>query len=118
MPAPRTYRIVVIRGDGIGPELVDAALRVLAALEKCHGGFRLEIEEREGGADLYRRSGANLAPGTLEAIQRAAADLVRGAVYASLESGRLVIGRSDQPEGGTRRAAETIAATLGELAHA
>lgn len=95
MPAPRTYRIVVIRGDGIGPELVDAALRVLAALEKCHGGFRLEIEEREGGADL-----------------------VRGAVYASLESGRLVVGRSGQPEGGTRRAAETSAATLGELAHA
>ncbi len=71
MPAPRTYRIVVIRGDGIGPELVDAALRVLATLERTHGEFRLEFDHREGGADLYRRTGANLAPGTLEAIKRA-----------------------------------------------
>ncbi len=75
MPAPRTYRIVVIRGDGIGPELVDAALRVLATLEGTHGEFRLEFDHREGGADLYRRTGANLAPGTLEAIKRADAAL-------------------------------------------
>ena len=66
----RSRRIVVIRGDGIGPELVDAALLVLAAAQEALG-FRLELDLREGGAGLYRASGASLAPGTLEAIKTA-----------------------------------------------
>jgi isocitrate/isopropylmalate dehydrogenase len=66
----RSHRIVVIRGDGIGPELVDAALLVLAAAGEARG-FRLEIDLREGGARLYRASGASLPPGTLEAIKAA-----------------------------------------------
>jgi 3-isopropylmalate dehydrogenase len=70
MGSARSYRVVVIKGDGIGPELVDAALAVLAAVEKALG-FRLEIDLREGGAGLYRASGASLAPGTLDAIKQA-----------------------------------------------
>jgi len=70
MPAPRNYRVVVIPGDGIGPELVAAALVVLAAAEEALG-FKLEIDRREGGADFYRKSGASLAPETFEAIRRA-----------------------------------------------
>lgn len=70
MGSARSYRIVVIKGDGIGPELVDAALAVLAAAEEALG-FRLEIDLREGGAGLYRASGASLAPGTLDAIRQA-----------------------------------------------
>ena len=70
MPAPRSYRVVVIPGDGIGPELVAAALVVLAAAEEALG-FKLEIDRREGGADFYRKSGASLAPETFEAIRRA-----------------------------------------------
>jgi isocitrate/isopropylmalate dehydrogenase len=70
MSSPRAHRIVVIKGDGIGPELVDAALLVLeAAGQAC--GFRLEIDLREGGAGLYKASGASLAPETFEAIKRA-----------------------------------------------
>ncbi|HVB49687.1 MAG TPA: isocitrate/isopropylmalate dehydrogenase family protein [Burkholderiales bacterium] len=70
MSAPRTYRIVVIEGDGIGPELVAAAMRVLDAAQDTLG-FRLQLDAREGGAGLYRRSGRNLAPGALEAIKSA-----------------------------------------------
>ena len=70
MPAPRSYRVVVVPGDGIGPELVAAALVVLAAAEEALG-FKLEIDRREGGADFYRKSGASLAPETFEAIRRA-----------------------------------------------
>lgn len=70
MSSARAHRIVVIKGDGIGPELVDAALLVLeAAGQAC--GFRLEIDLREGGAGLYKASGASLAPETFEAIKRA-----------------------------------------------
>ncbi len=70
MSSPRTHRIVVIEGDGIGPELVGAAMRVLEAAQEAHG-FRLEVDAREGGAGLYQRSGRNLAPGALDAIRRA-----------------------------------------------
>jgi isocitrate/isopropylmalate dehydrogenase len=70
MAPARSHRIVVIRGDGIGPELVDAALLVLGAAGDALG-FRLEIDLREGGAGLYRASGASLAPGTFEAIKAA-----------------------------------------------
>ena len=70
MTSARVHRIVVIKGDGIGPELVDAALLVLAAAQEAHG-FRLEIDLREGGAGFYRKSGVSLAPGTFEAIKAA-----------------------------------------------
>ena len=74
MTSPRRYRVVVIPGDGIGPELVDAAVRVLdAAQDAC--GFRLEIDLRPGGAAFYRESGASLAPATLDAIKRADATM-------------------------------------------
>ncbi len=36
-PVARTYRIAVIGGDGIGPEVTDAALRVLDAAEQRFG---------------------------------------------------------------------------------
>ncbi|HVC12040.1 MAG TPA: isocitrate/isopropylmalate dehydrogenase family protein [Burkholderiales bacterium] len=74
MSAPRAYRIVVIEGDAIGPELVAAAMRVLEAAQETLG-FRLQVDAREGGAGLYRRSGRNLAPGALEAIQSADATM-------------------------------------------
>ena len=70
MPAPRRHRVVVIKGDGIGPELVDAALLVLEAARQALG-VELEIDLREGGAELYRRTGASLAPDTFEAVKRA-----------------------------------------------
>lgn len=70
MSFPRTHRVVVIKGDGIGPELVDAALLVVKAAEEVCG-FGLEIDLREGGAALYRKSGASLAPDTFEAIKQA-----------------------------------------------
>ncbi|HEX5011665.1 MAG TPA: 3-isopropylmalate dehydrogenase [Planctomycetota bacterium] len=36
-PAPRTHRIAVIAGDGIGPEVIAEALKVLAAIAPRHG---------------------------------------------------------------------------------
>jgi 3-isopropylmalate dehydrogenase len=70
MASPRSHRVAVIKGDGIGPELVDAALLVLEAAKEALG-FALEIDLREGGAEFYRRTGASLAPESFEAIKRA-----------------------------------------------
>ena len=44
-----TTRITVARGDGIGPEIMDATLRVLDA-----AGAALAIDEIEVGERLYR----------------------------------------------------------------
>ncbi|HUJ85748.1 MAG TPA: isocitrate/isopropylmalate dehydrogenase family protein [Burkholderiales bacterium] len=74
MTSGHGHRIVVVKGDGIGPELVDAALLVLGAAQEALG-FRLEIDLREGGAGYYEKSGASLAPETFEAIKAADAAL-------------------------------------------
>ena len=46
--------ITVARGDGIGPEIMDATLKILEA-----GGARLEIEEIEIGEKVYERGVKN-----------------------------------------------------------
>ncbi|MEX2430391.1 MAG: isocitrate/isopropylmalate family dehydrogenase [Dehalococcoidia bacterium] len=69
--SPRTYRTVIIKGDGIGPELTDASLVVLDAVTKRRGDFKLDIAFHDGGAELYRRTGTNLSQESLEAIKQA-----------------------------------------------
>jgi len=51
----QTLKIAVYPGDGIGPEVVDEALRVLAAVEKSDGSFRLELTRLDWGVDHWRR---------------------------------------------------------------
>ncbi|MBI3245303.1 MAG: isocitrate/isopropylmalate dehydrogenase family protein [Deltaproteobacteria bacterium] len=71
----KTYNIVVLKGDGIGPEIIDAALQVLAAVEARERKFRLALQFHSAGADYYRYSGTNLSPETFAACQRADAIL-------------------------------------------
>jgi isocitrate/isopropylmalate dehydrogenase len=73
--ALRTHNIVIIKGDGIGPELVDASLLVLDAAQRRFGDFTLAIDFREGGAGLYQRTGQNLSPETLEAVKQSDATM-------------------------------------------
>ena len=71
----RTHRIVVIRGDGIGPEIMDAALEVIEAAQVRLEDFRLDLDFHEAGAGLFQREGVNLRPESLEAIMAADATL-------------------------------------------
>ncbi|MCE7004757.1 isocitrate/isopropylmalate dehydrogenase family protein [Kibdelosporangium philippinense] len=64
-----SYRVAVIRGDGIGPELVDSALAVLEAVAD------VEIVEVRGGAAAYLDQGTALAEADLEVILTADATL-------------------------------------------
>jgi 3-isopropylmalate dehydrogenase len=75
MTATRQHSIVVIPGDGIGPDLVDAALLALYAAQSRLEDFRLDIEMHAGGAALYKREGYNLSPESLAAIKTAAATM-------------------------------------------
>ena len=48
---------------------------VLAAVEQSLGGFKLEVEYREGGAGCYRNTGENLSAETMQAIKNADATM-------------------------------------------
>ncbi len=78
---PRKYKIAVIPGDGIGPEVVSEAVRVLRACEEAVPGLRLSLETYEAGARYYAKSGRKdeWEPGLFEACQKADAILM-GAV--------------------------------------
>jgi 3-isopropylmalate dehydrogenase len=56
--------VAVIGGDGIGPEVVAEALKVVAA-----AGVRLDTEEVELGADHYLRTGEVLPDATLDRLR-------------------------------------------------
>lgn len=73
--ACRHYRIAVLKGDGIGPEVVDAALTVLKRASAAHG-IKLSYEEFEAGARLYQRTGESISAATMEAIGNADAILL------------------------------------------
>ena len=60
-----TQTITVIRGDGIGPEIMDAALYVLDAM---HVG--LEYEEADAGLVALEKHGELLPQATMESIRR------------------------------------------------
>lgn len=68
------YRIAVLAGDGIGPEVVAEALKVLHTVAVPR---RLDFtfEAVEAGAACYRRTGEELPPETLEVCQAADAIL-------------------------------------------
>jgi isocitrate dehydrogenase (NAD+) len=61
------HRVVLIPGDGTGPELTEATRRVLEAT-----GAELEWDVREAGADVMEKHGGNpLPPDVLAAIREA-----------------------------------------------
>ena len=55
-----SYRIAVLPGDGIGPEVMDAALLVLDKLVAGVPNLQLEFTSHRAGADLYRDTGETL----------------------------------------------------------
>ena len=69
------YRIALIGGDGIGPEVVGAAVEVLDAVTPRHG-IGLTYERYEAGAGLYSRTGESISSADMEAIGKADAILL------------------------------------------
>ena len=75
MPRDHTFRIAVLPGDGIGPEVMDATLTILKALQRLDGRLHLDFESFPGGAGHYRETGVALDEDTLHAADRADAIL-------------------------------------------
>jgi isocitrate/isopropylmalate dehydrogenase len=78
-PRPAQRRVAVIRGDGIGPELVDSALAVLSAVAE-RDGLDLAFTTEPGGADTYRRLGQAMPPEALARLRTEYDGILKGPV--------------------------------------
>ena len=70
-----SYQIAVLKGDGIGPEVVEAALAVLKCAADTYG-VSLKYQQFEAGAQLYQRTGESISALSMEAIGKADAILL------------------------------------------
>src|SRR3989454_1781736 len=62
---PMTHKIPLIPGDGIGPEVTQAAVRILEAT-----GLKFEWETFEAGADAYEKYYEYIPRELIESIER------------------------------------------------
>jgi isocitrate dehydrogenase (NAD+) len=86
------HKITVIRGDGVGPEISDATMRVIEATGvKCEWDFALVGREAE------KESGAPLPAETLEKI-RASGVALKGPVIIEKMGDKVVISHDDHTQ--------------------
>src|SRR6266540_7033857 len=80
-PSMATYRVTLIPGDGVGPELSEATRRVLEAT-----GVGFDWDVQEAGADVVERYGTPLPDPVLESIRRNRA-AIKGPITTPVGSG-------------------------------
>ena len=73
---PATFRIAVLGGDGIGPEVCDEAVRVLQAIAPHMPSVTLAFEPHSVGVGEYRASGDAMPEATFAACREADAILL------------------------------------------
>jgi len=69
------HNIAILPGDGIGPEIIAEARRVLQVLQSEHG-LAIEIEQADVGGTAYEASGHPLPESTLQVVRQADAILL------------------------------------------
>jgi 3-isopropylmalate dehydrogenase len=65
----KSYRIGVIKGDGIGPEIIDEAIKVLDAVSVAQG-FNLKYEEMLLGGAAIDETGVPLPEETIQGVKK------------------------------------------------
>ncbi|WP_257349807.1 tartrate dehydrogenase [Pseudalkalibacillus decolorationis] len=66
----KTYKIGVIPGDGIGPEIMPGALEVLDALAETHGGFQFEYSHYPWSCEYYLDHGKMMPEDGIELLSQ------------------------------------------------
>ena len=65
-----TYSIACMPADGIGPEVVGAAVEVLKTLSEAAGSFSLKFEDYDWSSETYRKTGKYIPDGGLERLKK------------------------------------------------
>jgi isocitrate/isopropylmalate dehydrogenase len=71
----KNYRVAVLSGDGIGPEVVTATIQVLKAAEVNTGTYNLDLVSGEAGINAIAKYGTNVPPQTSELLKTTVACL-------------------------------------------
>lgn len=64
------YKIAVIAGDGIGPEVIDEGIKVLKEVAQIDGGFDFEFTYFPWGCDYYKATGRMMAEDGMERLAK------------------------------------------------
>ncbi|MBQ9522018.1 MAG: tartrate dehydrogenase [Oscillospiraceae bacterium] len=76
-----TYKIAVIAGDGIGPEVVREEIKVLQAVSELDGGFRFDFTDYPWGCGYYLKTGEMMPADALETLKHYDAILLGAVGY-------------------------------------
>lgn len=65
-----TYKIAVIAGDGIGPEVLEEGVKVLKQAAECDGGFSFEFTYFPWGCQYYLETGKMMDEDGIETLRQ------------------------------------------------
>ena len=65
----QNYKIAAIPADGIGPEVIDAGVRVLQAVAGRDGGFCCDVTTYDWGSDYYKAHGRMMPEDGLDSLK-------------------------------------------------
>lgn len=91
------HKVALLKGDGIGPEIIDAAVRVIEA-----AGVDIEWIQLEGGAGTRRKLGTPLPDETLAAYIECGVGL-KGPFTVEMGDAAITIQREGAPNGKTTK---------------
>ena len=98
-----SFNILLLPGDGIGPEVVEAARRVMDVAAE-HFGVELSYEERKIGGAAIREEGEPVSEETLEKARLSDAVLLGAVGHPDFDRGPI------RPEGGLLKLRKTLGA--------
>lgn len=64
------YKIAVIAGDGIGPEVISEGVKVLLEVARLDGGFKFEFVYFPWGCEYYKETGRMMAEDGIETLSK------------------------------------------------
>ncbi|MHA1805221.1 MAG: isocitrate/isopropylmalate family dehydrogenase [Promethearchaeota archaeon] len=67
-------KIVIIRGDGIGPEVVEEGVKILKVISK-YTDFKFKFHKASAGAGVYKKHGTPLPEKSFDIIKNSDAIL-------------------------------------------
>ncbi len=72
----KVYRLAVLPGDGIGPEIMTESVQTLTILADMHSGFRFDIQQFDWSTQRYLREGALMPADGLAILERGNFDCI------------------------------------------